>query len=150
MGNVLLIEALRQQGEAAMRATPGVRHEWRQSQQRLALRVPAMSPTGFDIELEVNTSGVELRCRSMHTPLDDGPDSGMAIQSALGLLRDLLTPTMRLREKCANGRPYRWFLETASPTGWRIEYEMGLLLWNVFGRRSERTYHNTHLPSRDL
>jgi hypothetical protein len=71
------------------------------------------------------------------------------VRYALGLLRDLLGPGMRLREKLAGGNAYRWFLEATTASGWQVEYETTLLLWNVLGRRSERIYRNTHLPVRE-
>jgi hypothetical protein len=143
-----IIDALRAQGEAALQATPGLKHEWLSNENSLVLRVPAISADGFDIELEANTDGLQLRCGGMHTPLVDGPDPATAVRDALGLLRDLLSPAMQLRDMRAGGGAYRWFLEAASGAGWRVEYETGVLAWNFFGRRTQRVYCNRHLPAR--
>ena len=148
MADAALVDGLRQQGEAALEATSGLSHEWLASQDGLVLRIPAISSDGFDVELEANTDGLELRSGGMHTPLDVGPDPATAVRDALGLMRDLLSPAMRLRELRAGGSPYRWFIETRVEAGWCTEYEMGLLFWSFFGRRSERIYWNEHLPAR--
>ena len=143
------VDALKLQGEAAMEATPALKHQWRVSEERLVLRIPAVSPDGFDVELEASADGLELRCGRMHTPLDDASDPAVSICDALGLVRDLLSPAMRLREICASGNPYRWCLEATTERGWRVEYRTGLLFWNFLGRRSERIYRNDHLPARE-
>jgi hypothetical protein len=115
----------------------------------LVLRIPKTAPDGFDVELEANGDGLELRCGGMHTPLSAGPQPDQAVRDALGLVRDLLSPGMRLREQQAGGSPYRWSLEATSNGEWHPEYVMGLLVWNYFGRRSERICQNVHLPARD-
>lgn len=146
---VRLVAALRKQGEAAIQMTPELRHEWRSGGDALVLRIPKIAPDGFDVELEANAGGLELRCGDMHTPLACGSDPDEAMRDVLGLLRDLLSPGMRLREQWAGGRAYRWSLEVLGNGGWQREYEMALLVWNFLGRRSERIYQNRHLPVRD-
>ena len=115
--------------------------------ERLILRIPAVESDGFDIEVEANGDGLELRAGGAHFPLD-GADTSTSVRDALGLIRDLLTPAMRLRETLAGGRPYRWRLESLNDDRWETEHEMRLLLRNYFGSRSERIYQNRHLPSR--
>ena len=145
-----LIGVLEQQGEAAMRATPALQHEWVSEGQSLVLRIPAISSDGFDVELEANADGLELRCGDMHTSLDVSSDPATAVRDALGLVRDVLTTGMRLRELTAGGTPYRWLVEATTEHGWKVEHTMGLIFWNYFGRRSERIYCNDHLPARQL
>ena len=121
---VRLVAARRKQGEAAIQTTPELRHEWRSGGDALVLRIPKIAPDGFDVELEANVGGLELRCGDMHTPLACGSDLDEAVRDALALIRDLLTPRMRLREQWAGGSAYRWSLETVSNGGWQQEYEM--------------------------
>ena len=144
-----IIESLREQGEAALRDTSALKHEWTAADDRLVLSFPATASEGFDVELEANSDGLELRCGDMHTPLNHGPDPATAVRDALGLIRDLLSPAMRLRELCAGGGAYRWYLESDSATGWQVEYEMGLLFWKFWANRSERIYRNSQLPARE-
>ena len=145
----LLVAALRTQGEAALQTTPALRHEWRSEGDALVLRIPKIAPDGFDVELEANVEGLELRCGDMHTPLAVGSEPDGAVRDALGMIRDLLSPGMRLREQWAGGSPYRWSLEALGNGGWQCEYEMALFVWNFLGRRSECIYKNGHLPVRD-
>ena len=46
-----IIDALRAHGEAAIQATPGLKHEWLSNENSLALRIPAMPADGFDMSL---------------------------------------------------------------------------------------------------
>jgi len=81
--------------------------------------------------------------------MDDDRDPASFVRDALGLVRDLLSPGMRLRELRAAGRPYKWILEGRLSGQWHTEQTMALLIWNYFGVRSERIYQNAHLPERD-
>ena len=55
-----------------------------------------------------------------------------------GLVRDMLSASMRLRERRAGDRAYRWHLEFFDGSTWRHDGTTGLLLWNFFGKRTER------------
>jgi hypothetical protein len=114
-----------------------------------SLHFGSLEDAGFDVELEANVRGLELRCGGMHTPLAGGSDPDEAVRDALGLVRDLLSPGMRLTEQWAGGSAYHCSLEAVCNGGWQPEYEMALIVWNFFGRRSERIYQNGHLPVRD-
>jgi len=85
----------------------------------------------------------------MHTPMDDDRDPASVVRDALGLVRDLLSAAMRLRELRAGGWPYKWILEARVSGQWQTEQTMGPLVWNYFGARSKRIYQNAHLPERD-
>lgn len=70
------------------------------------------------------------------------------VEDALGLVRDLLSPDMRVRELRAGRSAYRWFIEAFDGRTWKVEHMTGLLFWNYFGRRSEHIYQNAVLPGR--
>ncbi len=70
------------------------------------------------------------------------------MEEALGLARDLLSPAMRIGERCAGGKPYRWYIGHLDDMRWHAEHETGLLFGNFFGRRSEHIYRVYTLPSR--
>lgn len=139
---------LRRQGAEVLSSYPSLRHEWREEQDRLVLRFPAQDADGFDVALAAIDDDIELRAGRFHRHFEDNPDPEDFIRHALGLVRDLLGPGMRLRELVAGGKPYRWFVESRTNAGWRAEEETGLLFWNVFGRRAERIFTNRHLPER--
>jgi hypothetical protein len=101
------------------------------------------------VALVASVEELTLEAGYAHFPLAGAPDDPTtAVTEAFGLLRDVLSPGMRLRELRAGRMPYRWYLEAAVEGTWHTEQMMGLLLWNFFGRRSERIYQNDHLPAR--
>ena len=109
---------------------------------------PALDASGFDVTVRVEGRSVLVETDTgWHDHRDDA--SPEQLGSVTGLVRDLLSPAMRIRELRASDRPYRWHLEHFDGQGWRRESTMGLMLWNVFGSRSERIYANRHLPSRE-
>ena len=139
---------LRSQGEAILRDHPSITHQWEQRGSALELRIPAISAKGFDVDLVADSDGITLTAGGFHAHFDAPGDAAQEVRAAFGLVRDLLSEGMRLRELRAGNLPYRWILEVASPEGWAQDHETGLLLWNFFGRRSERIYQNNHLPPR--
>src|SRR6266498_3885481 len=70
------------------------------------------------------------------------------IVAALGLVRDLLSPHMRIRELRAGKSAYRWHMEALHNNEWQTEGFTGLLFWSYFAKRSERILQNTTLPGR--
>jgi hypothetical protein len=67
----------------------------------------------------------------MHSHFDWQSTAEEACIDALGLVRDLLSPGMRLVETSAGGRPYRWDLEVFDDGRWRLEESCGLLLYKL-------------------
>ena len=56
---------------------------------------------------------------------------------------------MRIREWLAGGKPRKWAFEVLDDGEWVTEESVGLLFFNIFGRRTEKVYQNTVLPVRD-
>jgi hypothetical protein len=132
-------------------AHPELRHEWHNRGREAKLIFPPATPDGFEVwalasdtELIVGGEGAHH-----HFEYDDCPLDG-AIGAALGLLLDLLSPGMRLREYSAGGSPYCWVLESRCGEGWRAEEETGTLFYNWFAQRSERVRQNRQLPPREI
>jgi len=137
------VNELRAQSTSVVMATPEIPHLWREG----ALVFPSSRDGGFEITIQPEASGVVVFTDvGLHIHLDASPDE--AVQDALGLVRDLLSPDMRIRELRAGGRGYRWLLERRESNGWLCEAKTGLFLWNYFGRRGERVYQNQQLPGR--
>ena len=139
---------LREQGEAVLADAPGLLHEWAESADLLALRFPATDPGGFNIGLAARDADIELTAGRFHSHFDDSPDPTILVRSAFAVVRDLLSPSMRLRELRAGGMPDRGFMESWQDDSWQVEEETGLLIWNFFGRRTEKVYQNRQLPAR--
>ena len=107
---------------------------------------------GSDVVVEAASEELILSANGAHVqfdrPYDPDYDPEMKVEEALGFARDLLSPAMRIRERYAGGKPYRWHIEYVDDTQWRVEHETVLLFWSYFGRRSELIYQNCTLPSR--
>lgn len=114
------------------------------------LRVFKSSPIGFDVSVEVQTYGLYPFAGDWHgSPWDiTTPETSVVAMchNALGLMRALLSADTRLRVRHAGGRPYKWCVEVATPAGWELYEEAGLLLFRFFSARSEQVFQNELLP----
>ena len=143
---------LRAQASRVLQSHPGLSHDWHASG---ALRFPASSDEGFEVVLKPDSHGIVVFTSvGFHKHFEGAVRE--VVQEALGFARDLLSPDTRVREHRAGGRPYRWNLErrqegwlSTTPGDWAVESVVCLVLWNFFGRRTERIYQNAHLPRRE-
>ena len=138
-------------GKAIFIEFPEIEHDWTLSDGNCELFVPAFSASGFDIRFVFERDTVTVIWGIWHSHMDldeSGGDTKTRIENLFGLLRDMLSPNMRIRELYAGSRPYRGFLETFDGKVWAVEEENGLLFWNYFGKRSVRTYSNSVLQGR--
>jgi hypothetical protein len=113
-----------------------------------SLFIPAQCLNGFDIRFEIERGAVTLYWGNWHTRFEPTAGVDKLIEDLFGLLRDMLSPDMRVRELYAGRNPYRGFLESYDGARWSTEHEMALVFWNYFGGRSVRTYCNSVLPGR--
>ena len=143
-----LPELFRRYGTAVLAKNSEIAHEWIARPAGCDLTVPAPSPNGFDIRFEVELNAVTLYWGNWHTRFEPTTDVDKMIEELFGLLRDMLSPDMRIREVYAGSHPYRGYLESSDGTHWTAEHEMGLIFWNYFGKRSVKTYSNSILPGR--
>ena len=129
---------------------PDVVHEWSidEDGDHCVLHFPKRSHDGFRITVEVfsneiivNTDGPQFHFDLIESPKD-------TVDEVLGFVRDLLSPDMRIVQKCANSKPYKWSLQVLRDGKWHAEQNMALLIFNVFGRRSEIILTNRVLPGR--
>jgi hypothetical protein len=134
---------LRTQASQVLEAFPDLTCTWHDG----ALRIAASGGDGFEVELQPDSAGIIAFTGVGFHEHCESPASE-AVQNALGMARDFLSPDMRIRELLSAARAYRWHLERRVEGGWATESQSGLLLWNYFGRRSERVYQNRHLPGR--
>ena len=113
------------------------------------LRFPCVDDSGFDVEVCVGAREIVVHALGAHEHFElQGSTPSEVCASVLGLVRDLLSPDMRIREMRSRGRAFRWFVESRNGPEWLVETETGLLFFNYFGRRSERVYQNRQLPGR--
>jgi len=143
-----LPESFQRYGTSVLSRTPQVVHEWSAQGRGCRLFIPATTSSGFDIDVAVGPDTVTLGWGSWHTPFDPDMDMDAFVEHLFALLRDMLSPDMRVRELWAWPFAYRGFLESFDGHQWSTEQEMGMIFWNYFSKRSERIYSNSVLPSR--
>jgi hypothetical protein len=141
---------LDRQGRAFLASHPELTHRWEEIPAGLRLAVPAETVDGFEVVVEAYGGAVLVAGVGFHVHFDWERTAAEKVRAALGLARDLLSPTMRVRELSAAGRPYRWELQRLDGREWRTqERTIGSIFRKYFGPRSERIYQNTTLPARD-
>ncbi len=143
-----LPSAFHNYGRSVLKEFPEVGHTWLIEAQHCELAIPASSPNGFDIEVEVEQQLATVSWGIWHSPF--GPEAGIdqLVEELFGLLRDMLTSDMRVRELWAGGSPYRGYLESFDGETWNTEYVNGSVFWNYFGKRTEHIYSNDVLSPR--
>jgi hypothetical protein len=130
---------------------PQLNHSWKRNSDNVgcSLTFPKQNEKGFDVMVEVSSSGIIVSTHGAHQHFDSPEDSNdVKTKKALTLVRDLLSSDMRIREFCAGNSAYRWNIEVVQDNQWRLECSTGLLFWNYFGKRSERIFQNFTLPGR--
>lgn len=134
----------------ALAAHPALAHQWSidEDEDRCVLDFPNEDPTGFPVSVKVEPAIIYVFAGGFHHHFDISGADDPLISYALGFVRDLLSPSMRIREKICAGSPYKWTCESYRDGHWVSEGEMGLLLFPFFKRRSEVIRQNRLLPSR--
>jgi hypothetical protein len=139
------------QAKQALSHHPQIVHKWSidDDEDHCILDISEADENGFPITVEVHSEQITVMAGPTHVHLDLDGDADELAAYALGLVRDLLSPATRIHERLAGKTPIKWTLEHLQGGEWTAEEEMGLLLYNYFGRRSERTYQNQILPARE-
>ncbi len=129
---------------------PEVKHTWSidDDEDHCILDIPKQSESGFDIMTEVFPSQIVVSADGPHHHFDDTKNIETTVQEALGLIRDLLSPAMRVVEYRSSGQPYKWHLESCRNGQWQREDTTGLFFYNFFGKRTQNIHQNHILPSR--
>lgn len=147
--NPALCRAFIKESKEILAQSPHIVHSWSiyDDKDHCLLDFPKIDADGFDITVEVVPDQVFVYGSGFHEHFDTN-DNKTKIESALGLVRDLLSPDMRIREYLAGDRPYRWDLETIRDGKWITEHTTGRLFWNYFRKRSQKFYQNKVLAGR--
>jgi hypothetical protein len=112
------------------------------------LDIPKQSENGFDITVEVFPHEIIVSADGPHLHFDDMKNIETTVQEALGLIRDMLSPAIRVVEQRSNGHPYKWHLESFRNGQWQREDTTDILFYNYFGKKSKTIYQNDILPGR--
>jgi len=147
------VEVFRDVAEPILIRHPQLRFDWKNHPKAKAytLRILKNSPTGFDVGVEVQTYALYPFAGDWRgAPWDvTTPDTTLIAMCnySLGLLRSLLSTDTRLKARCAGGRPYKWAVEIAGPSGWKMhEASLKVIFFNYWATRSEQFFQNDQLP----
>ena len=103
---------LSRRAEEILEDHPGLGHvESDDEQESVTLTFPRQTEGGFDVIVDATPEEIILFAHGAHVQFDrpyDEENPETQVEEALGLARDLLSPAMRIRERCAVGKPYRW------------------------------------------
>jgi hypothetical protein len=129
---------------------PGVQHSWSidADEDHAILEIEGKGDAGFDITAHIDSSEIILWSEGWHEHYAATEPKTDFVAHMLGLIRDMLSPSMRIRETLSNGTPYKWNLENLEDGTWVVENTCGLFFWNWFGKKTEKFYSNEALPAR--
>ena len=129
---------------------PEVLHSWSidDDEDHAILEIQGKGDAGFDITAHIDSGEITLWSEGWHEHYTCTEPKADFVAQLLGLIRDMLSPSMRIRETLSNGVPYKWSLENFEDGTWVVENTCGLFFWNWFGEKAEKFYRNEVLPSR--
>ena len=137
-------ERFREYATATLQKHPEITHTWLQDRGVVQLRIPAKIEDGFDVEILVDDDTTIFWGNGhCHFDLDES-----SLPNLFGLIRDMLSPSMRVQEFYAGRTMYRARLQKIEGGVWSTEQTTALIFWNYFGRRSIKTFVNRTLPAR--
>lgn len=135
-----LPESFQRYGTSLLAEHAEIAHHWSTAADGLCLSIPRASADGFDVRCDVESDAVTLYWGNWHARFEPTEGADRLVEELFGLIRDMLSPDMRIRELRAAGSPYRGYLESFDGTRWSAEHAMGLMFWNYFGKRSVKIY----------
>lgn len=112
------------------------------------LEIPSSDENGFDIFCVLEDDQIIISSGGHHDHYDLEGDEYDFVNHILGLVYDLLSPVMRLKEYRAGKSGYKWELEMLENGAWETKSSSQLLFYNYFARKSVKIYQNTQLPLR--
>ncbi len=147
--DTILCRAFVARAKEILSAHPQIQHNWSidDDEDHCILDIPKVNEDGFDITVEVDCDEIVIRAHGYHQHVDE-KDDNQKIESAFGLVRDLLSTSMRIKEYWVGGSPCRWEAQSSRNGEWVTEATTGLLFRNYFGKRLEKYYQNNILPGR--
>ena len=103
--------AFHELGKTILGGPPQIGHSWSIEPRYGVLTIPASSPSGFEIEVAVEKKMATVVWGNWHTHFWPEGEADEFIEDLFGLLRDMLSSDMRVRELQAAGNGHhscRW------------------------------------------
>lgn len=126
-------------------------YEWKKDNTEIIFK--KKDENGFDVIVRLENDIIYLGSEKNyheHFHIKQFKDIEKTIEFVMGLVRDMLSKNMRIKEISSNGKSYKYLLQQFHKNKWETESSDGLLFWNYFGKRSERIYSNDILPPREI
>ena len=123
-------------------------YEWENNKEEIIFK--KKDDNGFNIRVFHDNRFVYVETDTgYHDKFEINNDIKTTLTDVMGLVRDLLTKSMRIVEILSNNSGRKWLVQSYIDNEWKTEHEVGLLIWNFFGKKSEKIYFNDILPPRD-
>lgn len=117
----------------------------------VVLEIPKLDAQGFDVTVVADDQEVTVYSEFIaHQHFTSDGDHAAVSELALGLVRDLLSPLMRLRVIEVRGKPSRGDFQVSQSGEWHTEALTGVIGLGMLGKRIEKFYVNRRLPARDI
>lgn len=114
------------------------------------LLIPKANPDGFDVTVIADKNEVSVYTEYLaHRHFTSDGNHRETASLAMGLVRDLLAPNMRVHVFEVGGSPYKAILEVFHKDSWQDDGSTGLLVIPWFRKKTERFYTNQRLPARE-
>lgn len=127
---------------------PSLDYEWKNNNKEILFK--KKTDHGFDITIGYHNEKYiyVFTDRGFHDHFEVIDDFSETLKSVLGLVRDLLSKNMRIKEILAGKTPRKWILQNYIDGQWQDEHIVGSIFWNYLARKNERIYYNDVLPPR--
>lgn len=132
--------------------SPNQCHDWRLEDKgfECVLFIPKLSQDGFEITVEANESEVTVFSEFFaHQHFTSDGNHEEVADYAMGLVRDLLSPAMRVRVIEKGGKVSRAYFESSRDGKWRNDSSTAVFRFPFFRKKSVRYYMNERLPARE-
>ena len=143
-----LISLFQSEVNRFLEAYPSLKYQWKDDNYVIGIEG---DKEGFGLEIHLDEKEITLYTDygiHQHLIPDENEPISEFVASTVGLIRDLLSPDMRIKEYQSNGKGYRWDLEGNYGGKWEREDTTSLIFFNYFGTRSFTYFTNNLLPGR--
>lgn len=137
--------------ESLIRCSPEHTRDWQLVSKagNTELVIPKLAEEGFKITVVADDSEVSVYSEYLaHEHFTSDGDHEAVSNQAMGLVRDLLSPLMRLRVTEVKGSVIRARFEVMRDGAWKAEAITGLLAFSFFSKRTEKFFINRRMPIR--
>ncbi|MGE0267085.1 MAG: hypothetical protein AB7S78_01335 [Candidatus Omnitrophota bacterium] len=123
---------------------PDITHTWSidEDEDHCILEIFKQTETGFDIIVEVFPNKIHVNVESSFFDFTNFKSVEDMVQTAWNLIRDLLSPAMRLVEFLSDGKPYKWKVEFYNNGKWKSKSCSSLLFFKYFGKKTKTILQN--------